>query len=156
MAATYSIGEIAGRAGLSTSALRYYETLGLLPVPERSSGRRRYDQDTLDRLAMIAVAQRAGFTLHEVAVLLEGLQADSPPTREWRELARHKLAEVEQLIARAESMRALLENWLRCDCLTLEDIDAFRRANTDWAARELRDNPRADTGAALKKRRRYR
>ena len=133
MPATYSIGEVARRVGLSTSALRYYETLGLLATPERSSGRRVYDQDALDRLAMIDVAQRAGFTLREVRVLLDGFEADTPPTQEWRDLAQHKLAEIDQLLARTEAMRALLQTWLRCDCLTLDDIDAFRRANAEWA-----------------------
>jgi MerR family redox-sensitive transcriptional activator SoxR len=130
---TYSIGEVARRVGLSTSALRYYETLGLLPTPERTSGRRRYDQDALDRLAMIDVAQRAGFSLREAKLLLDGLQADTPPTDEWRQLAAQKLEELEQLLARTEAMRALLHTWLRCDCLTLHDIDAFRQANADWA-----------------------
>lgn len=130
---SYSIGEVARRVGLSTSALRYYETLGLLPAPERTSGRRRYDQDALDRLAMIDVAQRAGFTLREAKILLDGLDADEPPTDEWRELARHKLDEIDQLLRRTRAMRNLLHTWLTCDCLTLDDIDAFRRANADWA-----------------------
>lgn len=138
MPETYSIGEIARRVGLSTSALRYYETLGLLPRPERISGRRRFDQDALDRLAMIDVAQRAGFSLREAKLLLDGLQADTPPTEEWRQLAAQKLEEVEQLLARTEAMRALLHTWLRCDCLTLDDIDAFRQANAAWA-HALRD-----------------
>jgi len=136
---TYSIGEVARRVGLSTSALRYYETLGLLPTPERSSGRRRYDQDALDRLAIIDVAQRAGFSLREAKLLLDGLQADTPPTDEWRQLAAHKLEEVEQLLARTEAMRALLQTWLHCDCLTLDDIDAFRQANADWAHAQQAD-----------------
>lgn len=133
MPATYSIGEVARSVGLSTSALRYYESLGVLRPPERSSGRRRYDQEALDRLAMIEVAQRAGFTLREVGLLLDGLDAEMVPTEEWRDLATQKLAEVEQLLVRAEAMRALLQTWLKCDCLTLEDIETFRRANTEWA-----------------------
>ena len=133
MPASYSIGEVARRVGLSTSALRYYETLGLLPPPERASGRRRYDEDALDRLAMIDVAQRAGFTLAEAKLLLDGLQADVAPTEEWRDLAQHKLSEVDELIARAQAMRELLQTWLRCDCLTLEDVNAFRQANADRA-----------------------
>jgi MerR family redox-sensitive transcriptional activator SoxR len=126
-------GRPRGGVGLSTSALRYYETLGLLAAPERTSGRRRYDQHALDRLAMIDVAQRAGFSLREVKLLLDGLQADTPPTAEWRELAQHKLADLEQLLARTQAMRRLLHTWLRCDCLTLEDIEAFRRTNAEWA-----------------------
>lgn len=136
----YPIGEVARRVGLSTSGLRYYESLGLLPTPERASGQRRYGQDALDRLAMIDVAQRAGFTLREVRMLLDGLQADTAPTQEWRELAQHKLAEIEQLIARTEAVRALLHRGLRCDCLSVEDIDAFRRANVEWA-RALQHTP---------------
>ena len=133
MAETYSIGEVAQRVGLSTSALRYYESLGLIPQPERESGRRRYDQDVFDRLAMIDVAQRAGFTLTEVRVLLDGLKADVPPAAEWRALAERKLAEIDALLARTTEMRSLIEKCLTCDCLTLDDIDAFRRANVAWA-----------------------
>lgn len=140
MPTSYSIGEVARRVGLSTSALRYYETLGLLTPAERLSGRRRYDQEALDRLAMIDVAQRAGFSLREAKLLLDGLQADTPPTDEWRQLAQQKVAEVDELLARTEAMRALLHTWLQCDCLTLEDIDAFRQANAEWARAQQEDH----------------
>lgn len=119
--------------GLSTSALRFYESLGLLSTPERVGGKRRYDQSALDRLAMIDVAQRAGFTLREVVVLLDGLRADIAPTEEWRDIATDKLAELELLISRTEAMRSLLRTALECDCLTMEDIDTFRQVNATWA-----------------------
>lgn len=124
---------VAKRVGLSTSALRYYESLGLLSEPEREGGRRRYDQDALDRLAMIDVAQRAGFTLREVKLLLDGLRADTPPSDDWRQLAQGKLAELDELLTRTRAMRKLLRTALQCDCLTLEDIDTFRRVNAEWA-----------------------
>ena len=133
MPAQYSIGDIAQRVGLSTSALRYYETLGLLPEPERASGRRRYGEDTLDRLAMIDVAQRAGFTLREAKLLLDGLEAETPATDEWRELAQRKLDELESLAARTKAMRNLLQTASTCECLQLDDIEAFRQANAEWA-----------------------
>ena len=133
MAEAYSIGQVAKRVGLSPSALRYYESRGLLPEPERERGRRRYDQDVFDRLAMIDVAQRAGFTLSEVRLLLDGLDADVPPAAEWRELAQRKLAEIDALLARTAEMRSLIQTSLECECLTLEDIEAFRRANATWA-----------------------
>ncbi len=133
MESTYSIGEIAKRFGLTPSALRYYESLGLLPEPERSSGRRRYDQAAIDLLSMLRVAQQSGFTLREAGMLLGGLDAQQPPSGEWRELSRTKLAEVEAVIARAEAMRALLTSALDCECLTLEDIDEFRAACVTWA-----------------------
>jgi hypothetical protein len=67
------------------------------------------------------------------------IQADTPSTQEWRQLAAQKLTEVEQLLVRTQAMRALLHTWLNCDCLTLEDIDAFRQANADWAHAQQAD-----------------
>jgi MerR family redox-sensitive transcriptional activator SoxR len=66
LGATLTIGEIAARAGLNTSHIRYYERVGVLPTADRESGRRRYHEDVLHRLAIIDVAQRAGFTLDEI------------------------------------------------------------------------------------------
>jgi MerR family redox-sensitive transcriptional activator SoxR len=120
-----SIGEVAWSAGVKPSALRYYESVGLLPLPERANGRRRYDGDlvreVLDRLAVVRVAQQAGFTISEIRTLLDGFSEDTPPSERWRILAQDKLAEVEALVERALSMKDLLERGLRCECLRLED-----------------------------------
>ena len=71
-----SIGEVDQRVGVRPSALRYYEGVRLLPPPERENGRRRYDgevlREALDRLAVVRVAQQAGFTLSEIRTLLGG------------------------------------------------------------------------------------
>jgi MerR family redox-sensitive transcriptional activator SoxR len=64
--ATLTIGQVAAQADVRTSAIRYYEDVGVLPTPERVGGRRRYTVDVLRRLAIIDVAQRAGFTLDEI------------------------------------------------------------------------------------------
>src|SRR5262245_15571889 len=111
-----TIGEVASRAGVAPSALRYYERLGLLPAPARASGRRRYTDDVLVRLRVIAFAQSCGFTLREVRELLGG----RPYSTRLRTLAGRKLGELEQAAARIETMRSLLQLALRCDCLTLE------------------------------------
>jgi MerR family transcriptional regulator, redox-sensitive transcriptional activator SoxR len=70
------IGAVASRAGVRPSALRYYERIGLLPTPERENGQRRYDgevlREVLDRLAVVRVAQQAGFTISEIRPLLDG------------------------------------------------------------------------------------
>src|SRR6476620_733823 len=66
------IGELAKRAGVATSAIRYYESIGLMPEPYRVSGQRRYGDDALDRLEFISAAQQAGFTLREIAELSDG------------------------------------------------------------------------------------
>src|SRR5215203_3264259 len=79
-----SIGQVARRAGVKPSALRYYEGVGLLPPPERANGRRRYDGEVLrkvlDRLAVVRVAQQAGFTISEIRTLLDGFSEDTPPS----------------------------------------------------------------------------
>ena len=120
-----SIGEVARSAGVKPSALRYYEGVGLLPLPERANGRRRYDGDllreVLDRLAVVRVAQQAGFTISEIRTLLDGFSEDTPPSECWRLLAQDKLPEVEALVERSLSMKDLLERGLRCECLRLEE-----------------------------------
>jgi DNA-binding transcriptional MerR regulator len=120
-----SIGEVANRAGIAPSALRYYERHGLLPEPERVSGRRRYTDDVLKRLGMIDVAKQAGLSLAEIKVLLDSTDAGEPAHERLRALANDKLPEVEALISRAEAMR----NWLiaarGCTCPTLDDCALF-------------------------------
>ena len=103
--ATLTIGEVARRAGLKTSAIRYYESVGLLPEPPRESGQRRYGDDTLRRLQVIDVAKRAGFSLDEARVLLATGDGGPPAHAQLRELAERKLPEVDELIARAQAMR---------------------------------------------------
>lgn len=119
--AEMTIGEAARRAGVRPSALRYYESIGVLPSPKRVSGRRRYDDGVLELLAVVRVAQQAGFTMAEIRTLLHGFSAETPPSARWRALASEKLPEVEALIERALGMKRLLEQGLRCDCLRLED-----------------------------------
>jgi MerR family redox-sensitive transcriptional activator SoxR len=122
-----TIGQVAGRLGLRTSALRYYERIGLLPPIERVNGRRRYGAAMLTRLEVIDVAKRAGFTMREIRMLLSGFSPSTPPPVRWRALATHKLGEVEDLLERATAMKRLLEEGLRCRCVRLEDCKVFVR-----------------------------
>ena len=116
-----AIGEVAERAGMSTSRIRYYEARGLLPEPERAAGKRRYTEDVFRRLAIIDAAQRVGFTLEEILDLLGS--RDQPAHERLRQLALLKLPELEELIARATSVRRVLKMCSRCDC---ESIDVCR------------------------------
>jgi len=116
-----SIGEVARRAGIAASALRYYESEGLVPPPERSSGRRVYETVVLARLALIALLQRAGFTVAEMRTFLTEFPAEAPPSERWQTLASRKLPEVEALIARATAMKEILERGLACECPTMEE-----------------------------------
>ena len=115
-----AIGEVARMAGINASAVRYYEKVGLLAKPERVNGRRRYGPEVLDVLAAIRVAQRAGFTIAEIRTLMNGFSVEEPLSERWRSLARGKLAYVEALIDRAQTMKRLLERGLHCECLGIE------------------------------------
>src|SRR5215208_259667 len=112
------IGEVAHRAGVKTSLLRYYEAVGLLPEPARVSGQRRYDETVLRRLAVIDVAQRAGLSLDEIRELVE--HGNEPMSERLRELAQRRLPEIDALIDRARRVRAWLEAAQGCDCQTID------------------------------------
>ena len=122
---TLTIGQLAQRAGLTTSAIRYYESRGLLPEPARESGQRRYTADALRRLQVIDVAKRAGFTLDDAGVLLTADGGDNPAHAQLRDLAQRKLPEVEALIERATAMRAWLTTATGCNCQTLDACALF-------------------------------
>src|SRR5438105_13699166 len=116
-----AIGEVARRAGVRPSTLRYYESVGLLPPPSRVHGHRRYDPSVFSLLAILRMAQQAGFTLAEMHLLVHGFSQETPASERWQQRARQKLEEVEALIAHAEQMKHLLEHLVQCECLHLED-----------------------------------
>ena len=121
MARQMAIGEVAERAGMSASRIRYYEARGLLPEPERAAGKRRYGEEVFRRLAIIDAAQRVGFTLEEIRDLLGS--RDELAHERLRELAMLKLPELDALIDRATSVRRVLKICSRCSC---ESIDVCR------------------------------
>jgi len=133
-----AIGEVAQRAGMSTSRIRYYETRGLLPVPERAAGKRRYDDEVFRRLAIIDAAQRVGFRLEEIRDLLGS--RDELAHERLRQLALLKLPELDDLIARASSVRRLLKICSRCSC---ESIDVCRMFDERGVALRERAVPSA-------------
>jgi MerR family transcriptional regulator, redox-sensitive transcriptional activator SoxR len=114
------IGEVARRAGLQTSAIRYYERIGLLAAPERINGKRRYDSTVFQRLGVIRLARQAGFTIAEVQLLLHAFPSDTPPSQRWQKLASRKIDEINASINQALEMRKLLEKTLQCHCSSLD------------------------------------
>src|SRR4051794_23109376 len=97
-----TIGQVARRAGVATSSIRYYESIGVLPEPARLHGQRRYGENVLAQLAFVAVAQGAGFTLEEIKQLMRGAEGDEGMAAHMRELSTRKLDEVEALLARTQ------------------------------------------------------
>ncbi len=117
------IGEVAERAGVRVSLLRYYEDIGLLPAATRVSGQRRYDVTVLRRLAVIDVAQRAGLTLEEIRELLE--HGSDPMSERLREVAQRRLPEIDALIERARRVRKWLEKATECGCESVDECALF-------------------------------
>ena len=119
------IGQLAQRFALNTSAIRYYERVGVLPPADRVSGQRRYGEDAVRRLEVLEVAKRAGFSLDEARLLLERAEAGTPAFEALRELAERKLPEVDALIARAQAMRGWLQLASDCECETFDACALF-------------------------------
>lgn len=116
----YTIGEVAQRAGIHPSAMRYYEHIGLLPPPRRVNGRRRYGADVLLSLRYILLSQQAGFTLGEIRELLAGVAAATPLSLLWHHFATRKIEELDDVIAQAQARQRLLSLLMLCECETLE------------------------------------
>ena len=115
-----TIGQVAKRTGLAASAIRYYESEGLLLKAARHNGRRIFDADVVQRLALIALVKNAGFTISETRALLDGFSRKHPPGKRWRALAGRKITEIDERIAEAQRMKRLLALIMRCECPTFE------------------------------------
>ena len=116
------IGELARRTGVATSALRYYERVGLLSPAERIGQRRHYPPSSAERVALIRLCQDAGFTLAEIGRLLEGW------SRAWGRLAERKIAELDARIADAQRAKELITHALECPHRDLFACPNFRSA----------------------------
>jgi len=123
-----SIGEVARRAGLKPSAIRFYEQDGLLPKPIRQSGQRRYPDAIFDRLALLDYAKRSGFTLAEIRVLFRDTIEKGTLPAGWRRLAEIKVRELEIQAHRITAMKTLLEKISRCRCIDIEECGRSIRA----------------------------
>jgi MerR family redox-sensitive transcriptional activator SoxR len=120
-----TIGAVAALAGKRPSSIRYYEQIGLLPPPNRVSGRRVYGPETVRTLAVIETGQRAGLTLDEIRALLSASPGDRAAIESLREVATRKLPQINELIERSEIVRGWLERAARCECPSLDVCPLF-------------------------------
>jgi len=104
---------------MAPSAIRFYEKAGLLAPPDRQSGQRRYQPDILHQLVVIRFAKETGFTLPEIKLLLRGFPERTPASARWKKLARRKIAELEEIVAKSRAMKATLESVMSCRCTKL-------------------------------------
>ena len=142
----FSVGELAARAGVATSALRFYEAHGLIRSERNESGHRRYRPDVLRRVAFIRVAQRIGLTLDEIGRALDSLPSQRTPTRDdWNDLSSRWLPRIDAQIAELELLRDRLDGCIGCGCLSLDTCELYnlddRAARRGTGARYLLGDP---------------
>lgn len=115
-----TIGQVASQTGLRVSAIRYYESRGLLPKAPRAGGKRIYPPSIVQRLAVIEVAKIAGFNLDEIRATLSGPDEGEPGAR-WKTFARNKRGELDEEMRRLKMSKYVLKKMSACACASIED-----------------------------------
>ena len=135
-----SIGELARRSGVAASALRYYESQGLLHSARSAGGQRRYPRDALRRVAFIRAAQIVGIRLDDIRGSLAALPSQRTPTpRDWEALSADWLPRLQQRIDELTRLRDRLGNCIGCGCLSLSQCALY---NPGDRAASLGEGPR--------------
>ena len=116
-----AISEVARVFGLRTSAIRYYEQIGILPPPLRKNGQRCYDKNVLYRLAVVQRGREMGFTLDEIRELFFGFEPGTSPPKRWHQLSKRKIAELRNRMSRLKMMETLLKRMEKCHCAALQE-----------------------------------
>jgi MerR family redox-sensitive transcriptional activator SoxR len=144
--ALLTISEVARRSGVAASALRFYESRGLIASERAGSGHRRYPRAVLRRIAFIVFAQKIGLSLDEVAGELARLPHNRVPERaDWARLSADWRARIDERIAELNRLRASLAQCIGCGCLSLAQC---RLANPGDRASRLGAGPRYWIGDA--------
>jgi len=116
-----SIGEMSRRTGVETSALRFYESIGLIESGRSEGNQRRFERLVIRRVAVIKAAQRAGISLDEIGSAIGGLPSGRTPTRrDWEKMSRSWDQNLEERIARLTKMRDDLSECIGCGCLSID------------------------------------
>jgi MerR family transcriptional regulator, redox-sensitive transcriptional activator SoxR len=115
-----TIGQVAERTGAATSALRYWEDLGLIRSVRTTGNQRRYERVTIRRVSFIRAAQRVGLSLEEIRAALATLpDARTPTATDWARLSRAWRGRLDEQIRRIEKLRDQLDSCIGCGCLSL-------------------------------------
>lgn len=154
----FSIGQIAERAGVATSALRFYEDQGLISAARDDGGRRRYKAEVWRRIAFIRIAQRVGVSLDEIREALNSLpQSRTPTKKDWARLSRLWRTRLDERIASLTGLRDELTECIGCGCLSLKSCALYnpedRAATLGAGPRYLLGDRPADIGAGARPKR---
>ena len=134
------IGKLAERTGLSVSAIRYYESLGLIAAERNAGGQRRFLRSDIRRLSYILIAQEFGFTLKEIVAQLETLpDGRTPNKKDWQRISRSFRCEIDRKIEQLNTLRGRLDGCIGCGCLSLRKCALY---NPQDRARAFGSGPR--------------
>ena len=123
-----TIGEVAARSGVATSALRFYEEQGLISSERTSGNQRRYRRAVLRRVAVIRAAQAIGVSLREIRSALDALPDGRTPNKaDWASLSRSWRDQLEERIEMLEKLKENLTGCIGCGCLSLRSCSLFNR-----------------------------
>jgi MerR family transcriptional regulator, redox-sensitive transcriptional activator SoxR len=135
-----TIGEVAERTGLAPSALRFYESKGLIHSERTDGNQRRFHRDMLRRISFIRVAQNVGLSLEDIAAALATLPDRRTPTKDdWTRLSRQWGPVLDEQIAVLQRLRDKLDGCIGCGCLSLKSCHLY---NPDDIAADLGPGPR--------------
>lgn len=116
-----TIGTLSARSGVPASTIRYWESIGALPHPQRINGRRQYAEDALSLVAVLRLAQSCGFGQAEMRHLMTGFTTGTPPSRRWRDLALRRQQQLTAQICHLEEMNRIVDQILRCRCADMAE-----------------------------------
>lgn len=135
-----AIGDLATRTGLSVSAIRFYETKGLVKPDRNRGGQRRYQRADIRRLSFVLIAQQMGLTIEEIARTLSTLPDGRAPTqKDWTRISKQMRSTLDARIAMMQRLRDRLDGCIGCGCLSLRKCALY---NPDDKARRLGTGPR--------------
>ena len=121
-----TIGDLAARTGLAVSAIRFYETHGIVHPLRNQGGHRRYGRADIRRLSFAMIAQRLGFPLSEIAALMEPLEKHKAPTKaDWTRISETFRDSLNARIGELERLRDKLDGCIGCGCLSLESCALY-------------------------------
>jgi MerR family redox-sensitive transcriptional activator SoxR len=121
-----TIGQLAQRSGVATSAIRFYESRGLIHSVRTTGNQRRYEQSTLRRIAFVRAAQQVGLSLEEIGAALDTLPDNRTPTKsDWARLSRAWQSRLDEQIVAIERLRDRLTSCIGCGCLSLKSCSLY-------------------------------
>lgn len=126
-----SIGVVAQRTGVAVSAIRFYESVGLLPAVRGPGGRRLFPRSVIRRVSFILISQQMGYSLDDIAKLISTLPDQRTPTKaDWEKLSRTFSRDIDQRIEQLMKLKASLSGCIGCGCLSLKSCGLYNPQDT--------------------------